>query len=970
MLLACWLAATPVRALDPAHHVSEYAVTGWTMEDGLPHNLVHAIAQDADGYLWIGSWEGVARFNGRSFTLFDRRSVPEVPLNGVRTILRDEDDAMLFGTTQDGVLRLANGTWSKLEPTVQQHLRVMLLHRARDGSLWIGTDRAPMRLWPDGRLETIGSGEIPAGVVFALLELGPDDMLIGTEYGVFRFHGGQIEHWGENHDLGTASVRALLRRGNGDIVLGGDRGAFIVVTSGEVRRILTRQIESLLEDRDGTLWLGISFGGLARYLDGRIQVIDESLDLQGRNSQALMEDREGLLWLGTTNGLYRINDAPAFGLGTHRGLGDDYPRTILNHHGTMFVGHARGLDRWNGEAFEPIGLGPVDTSVLALAAAGDGGLWLGTYDRGVLHVPADAGRDGEPDQVLDALPSRHIRALMETADGSLWIGTTSGLVRRRPDGRLQRVEDVPQRSDGFVRGLTAARDGGLWISLASGLMRWRPDGSMQKWLAPDDFPGLGSFDVLETDNDTVYIASDRGLLRLRNGQFTVYDQARGLPSETLFRVLQDAQGAIWLSSNHGAFRLDPAQFAEIDSGKRSLLSVDTLDYASGMPSSQCNGGSGPAGAFDEKGRLWLPTALGVAVIDPLASAARSRAQVPVRIEDMQVDGRNVPWQALQTLDASVNRVEIEYIGLYLRDPRGVRYRYRLLGFDTTWVDAGSDTKAVYTNLPPGRLHFEVQASMPPLDWDAARNIQTASLELERVPPFWRRPWFFVLLPFGLLGIALIWFSWRSTLYRRHQYQLTRLVEDRTHELRESNEALQNAGRERESLMQQLAWQASHDALTGLPNRRAGEKRLADAIREAETSGAPLSVALLDIDHFKRINDVHGHAVGDAVLRHVAAILGQFFAERPLDIARYGGEEFLLLLPGLALAPATARLRELVAGLANSRAPLSDGRLLACSGSIGVAQWHAGITPSQIVIQADRRLYVAKSNGRNQVVDQG
>ncbi len=950
-------------ALAPTQDVSQYAVKAWTMEDGLSHNLVHAVAQDAEGYLWVGSWEGVTRFNGRHFTAFDERNLTDIPLIGVRTILRDTDDAMLFGTAQHGVIRFADGVWSKLQPTVTQSLRVIILHRALDGSLWIGTDRNVRRLWPDGRLDTVAANDMPYGVIYAFQELGRDDMLIGSEHGLFRFHDGQLENLTAQRGLDAAPIRALLKRQNGELVAAGDLGAYTLGSTGPARRILDRSVESVLEDSDGTLWLGISSGGLVRWQHDQIQTLDASEGLLGRNSQALMEDREGLLWVGTTNGLFRISDAPAFGLNRTRGLGDNYPRTILQHAGQMYVGHARGLDVWRNDHFEPIPLGERETSVLALASAHDGGLWVGTYDRGVLHLDLESTPNRVSSIIIEQLPSHHVRALYESADGSLWIGTTAGVMRRHPDGRIESIEDSPGRSNSFVRGLAPTRDGGIWIGLGNGLMRWHPDGTIDRWLA--DFPGIGAFDALEDDDGNVWIGSDHGLLRLREGHFTRYDRDQGLPNDTLFRVLQDASGALWLASNHGAFRIDPRQFDEIDAGVRKKLTIEVLNHASGMPSSQCNGGSGPAGDFDTEGRLWLPTALGVAVIDPKAVTAHSRFQVPIRIETVQVDSSTVPVSEVDSLAPSVNRVVVHYVSLYLRDPLGIRYRYRMLGFDSDWIEAGNAIDAVYTNLPSGLLRFEVQATLAPLGWDDQHDLPTASFEIKRIPPFWRQPWFYALLPFGLLALSLIVFFWHSARSRQRQHELARLVEMRTRELREKNEALLEADRERESLLQRLAWQASHDALTGLPNRRAGERRLDEAIRVATTTGQPLSVALLDLDHFKRINDTWGHKAGDATLKHVTSLLIEYGDPDIKNLSRYGGEEFLLILPGFALEQACKQMQTLIKAIADSRITLPDGQHLGCTASIGVAHWHPGQTSSQIVVQADRLLYRGKEQGRNQ-----
>lgn len=955
------------RALDPGHHVSEYTVTAWTMEEGLPHNLVQSLAQDDDGYLWVGTWEGAARFNGRDFSNFGRQELPELPATGIRAILHGADGALLFGTAQGGVLRLDEGAWSVLASTVEQHLRVISLLRDAEGILWIGTDRSLWKLAPDGSLSDVGTAlALPVGTVFSMIALDPGQVLVGSEHGVFLLGPEGLEPWGDAHGVAVGVARALVRRRDGSVVVGGDGGAVMVTPDGGITTIAHRQIEAALEDRDGVLWLSASGGGLMRYHQGVLDTLGVEQGLLGRGSQALLEDREGLLWVGTTNGLYRVSDAPAFGLNRSRGLGDDYPRTILRRRdGELYVGHALGLDHWDGSEFRSVELGG-ESSVLALAQAADGGLWVGTYDRGVLHLPPHSGAEAEVLEGQEALPSHHVRALLETADGSLWIGTTGGLMRHWPDGRMEQIETLHGRFDSYVRGLAPARDGGFWAGLGDGLMRWHPDGRVERWGADAEFPGHGSFDVLETASGTAFIATDQGLLRLRDGVFTRFDRQAGLPNETLFRLLQDASGALWICSNSGVFRIDARQFDELDRGTREMLSVDTLDRTSGMPSSQCNGGSGPAGDFDGQGRLWLPTALGVAVIDPVAAAARSHLPVSVRIEQVEVDGRKLAPDGPHVLDAGARRVVVRYIGLHLRAPLAVRYRYRLLGFDSNWVDAGSAIEAVYTNLPAGPLRFEVQAALAPVDWRIQPDGPVASVELQQLPPYWLKPWFIALM--ALLVVALVSgiVVWRSARDHRRRVRLTRIIDERTRELSEKNAALLEAGRERESLLRQLAHQATHDALTGLANRRAGTTRLAKAVQQAGASGQPLCVALMDVDHFKSINDTHGHAIGDQMLRHLATqLLAVGWLSRD-DVVRHGGEEFLLLIPGLALEAASLRLHALAADIAAASLSFDGGRSVTSTVSIGVAQWQPGITPEKLVAQADRCLYLAKARGRNRV----
>lgn len=970
VLLACQ--AHPAWALDPNRGVDEYTVTSWSMEDGLPHNLVHDIVQDRDGYLWVGSWEGAARFNGRQFRRFDDHQLHERSTVGVRSIVVDTDGSLLMGTAQFGVMRLANGVWSALEATVAQRLRALTLARVGDGALWIGTEDSAWRLAADGDLVDAATLGLPQGAIYALLDLGTEGVLVGGDAGPFLWRDGKIDRFGGQLGIADMHVRALLLRRDGSLVLGGDHGAVEVdAARSTVRKILDARVESLLEDRDGMLWLGTSADGLFRHHQGRTDVIDQRLGLYGRGSPALMEDREGLIWMGTTNGLFRIADGPVFGLDVERGLSDNYPRVILpREDGGVYIGHAGGLDHWHQGRTRVVSIGRPSSSVLALADARDGGLWVGTYDQGVVYLPPD--HDVARIRIIDSddgLPSHHIRGLWEEADGRLWVGTTNGLLRLDPDGGRELIDSDDGLPGNFIRGLVPARGGGLWIATTSGMARLHADGQVQAWNVDSGFPGIGSFDFLEEQDGDLWIGTDAGLLRLRDGAFTIYDRAAGLPNESIFRVLKDAQGAFWLCSNQGVFRIESEQFTQYDQGRLERLRVDVLQHADGMPSSQCNGGSSPAGNRDAEGRLWMPTAQGVAVIDPELTVSQALVKVPVRIEGVQLDARALPPQPQLTLDAGVRRVVIHYAGLHFRAPLRVRYRYRMLGFDHDWVEAGDALEAVYTNLPSGRLHFQVQAAMSPADWSQVTEV--ASIELKVVPPFWQRPWFAVLAGLAALGVMLGVSAWRSARYQRRQLALTRTIEERTRELSDKNRALERADRERESLLEQLAYQASHDALTGLPNRRAGEARLVDAVQHAASGHAgPLCVALLDLDRFKQINDEHGHEAGDGILRKVAGHFARFSLLGSAHTSRYGGEEFLLLLPDTPLPLAVERLEALAAAIAGQVMLREAGLELGCTVSIGIAQWQPGMSPSQLVALADRRLYLAKQTGRNKVVWEG
>jgi len=970
LLSACWSAGAATPALSERSVVERPTVVRWTMDDGLPHNLVHALAQDRDGLLWVGTWEGVARFDGRAFTVFDRQNTPGMEMSGVFAIVPERDGGVLVGTAYDGVFRYADGRWRHLGDARARRLPVVSMLRDRDGALWVGSEGGLFRIEADGRLNAVGAAAgLPAVRVAALLQRADGGILVGTAQGLFRLDPAtqRAQRWGRTAAMRDAPVRRLSRDRDGGLLVAGDAGVFWLRADGTLRWLRQGQrIDAAVQDRQGQLWTSLSGGQLLRLAPNGSS--EEMLSISGVVSPALLEDREGLIWAGSTDGLFRVAAGDAGGLTRRDGLAGEYVRVVQQSaDGAIWIGHATGLDRWQHGRVEAVRIAASgrDPSVLALAAANDGGMWAGTYDQGVLLLAAD-GRIRQRLGPEAGVPRATVRALLQDADGGLWIGTNAGLAyRSRGRTRVYTVADGLPAAQ--VQALYRDRAGVLWIGTSDGIAALSAGGALRAWPAGAAFPAHNAFDFLGDADGTLWIASDRGLLRWRDGRFRVYDHRVGLPRDKLFRILDDGQGHLWTTSNQGAFRIARADIAQLDGGRRTWLTVDVVDRSDGMPGSQGNGSSAPAGWLSRDGTLLVPTSAGLALIDPALPARQALRAPVVVIERLQVDGQEQPLRSDYRLPGSVGRLSVDYAGLSFRSPDKVRYRYRLHGFDRQWIDAGRSEEAVYTNLPPGNYRLEVQATTSALDWARDELVGRASLRLQVVPPLWQRGPFVVLAAIACSGLLLWWYRGRSHRYLRRQRRLNRIIAERTHELRAKNLALKLADLEREELVRKLAYQAGHDALTGLPNRRTADPHLAAALERALAVQAPLCVALLDIDNFKRINDSHGHEIGDEVLRRVGEVLRATLGEHAFA-ARHGGEEFLLVLPGLDREAARARLDALRGRVAAVVVHDVDGQDVRCTASIGFACFGPELrTRRELLVLADRNLYRAKREGRDRVV---
>lgn len=416
-------------------------------------------------------------------------------------------------------------------------------------------------------------------------------------------------------------------------------------------------------------------------------------------------------------------------------------------------------------------------------------------------------------------------------------------------------------------------------------------------------------------------------------------------------------------------RLDREDIEAVLGGRKTRVEPDRFGEADGLVSSQCNGGSGPAALRDARGRIWVATARGAAMVDPETLHAFHRTVPPVVIEQILVDDRPVPLQPSLRLPAGSEKLEIRYASVSFRIPRFVRYRLKLDGLDSGWIDRGNQRSVQYTNLGPGHYRFQVNASAPSVGQGWSGDI--TSLDVDIQPHVWQSVWFRGIAVLVALLLLADLYRWRVGLIRERANALESVVDQRTQDLREQADRLMQADREKTALLARIREQseaferqAREDALTGLANRRGMDEDLARAFASARKLGRPISFALLDIDDFKRVNDQYSHTAGDLALRAIAQAMRDELADT-VRIARWGGEEFALLFDGVSLEqarPVCERLRVAIERMDCSA--FAKGWKMTISG--GVAERAELTHYERLVNRADTLLYQAKREGRNRI----
>lgn len=746
---------------------SPFIVESWSTDDGLPQSSVITVLQTRDGYLWLGTLNGLVRFDGVRFTVFDENNTPGLNSSRIVNLFEDSRQNLWVGTETAGVVLVQDGSVRELG--IGRGSREGRLRAACEdvtGAVWLytadgqlcryqagqmdvwnyGTERPslcralavePDRLWVGtdwqltalGPLTSIQPPDLPRELVLPVTKL--DFLLSSAQGGYWRLANNRVQKCRGNtleHDLGTypwranAIVSAACEDAEGNLVVGtldetsGD-GVFWFEADGRARRVSRTEglradgVLSLCMDREGDLWVGTDGGGLSRVRRKGFELAAASVN---RVTQTACGDDMGGLWMGFTAGAAYWNGDTVKHYGSAQGLLNKFEQNVaavfVDRTQQVWVGTGGGLFRLNADRLERVG-GPaaLRTAVTAIHQDRQGRLWFGTH-AGLLGWN---GTDWEWLTTREGLSGDIVRALADDAVGNLWIGTAGGGLNRWRDGKFtsfrKQADALPSDE---VSCLLVDRDDVLWIGT------------------------LG-----------------RGLVRFAEGKWTRYTTDEGLVSNSISYMLEDDHGDFWLGSNAGLMRIPKVALNDYARGVTKAFPCRAYGKADGLPTRESTFGSQPAAGRTTDGRLWFPTTLGLVGLNPV-DLKPNPVPPPVVIEALWVEGQPETSSALRatrpvaaTIPPRKGRLEIHYTSLNLAAPDRARFQYRMAGYETEWTDAGNRRVAPYQKLAPGTYTFEVRAG----NEDGVWSTSPATLAITVLPPFWRTWWFLTASVLALLG---------------------------------------------------------------------------------------------------------------------------------------------------------------------------------------------------------------------------
>jgi len=910
------------------------AFASWGTEQGLPSNNALHITQTRDGYLWVASYEGIARFDGVAFRVFTEADIPGLDRASFLRVAVDSGGTVWAASERDGLARYAGGRWTLFRPrdglksdrvtallpdtggvmwvgtrggvNLVRHGRIERLPaprgtpepsvadlaRAPDGSLWIGIGSGGLMRYRDGRYERVATDGVPIEQVSSLHADADGTVWVGTyDPGVVRLRGGEVARLAADGDAAPRRINAMLRDRGGTLWLAAENGLFRMEGERAVPVPLPggrpiAQAFALFQDAEGNLWVGSRQGGLFRLRPTAVATLTRADGLPHDLVSAVEGDGAGGVWIATSGGVAHRTER-GIQLYTHAGgaLADDVTRDVLR---------TRAGDVW---------------------AATNGGL---TRIRG--------GRT-ETFGARDGLPDDRVRVLCEGAGGTLWAGTYNGLAALR-GGRFRAYGPADGLADPYVLSVFEDRRGTLWVGTQSeGLFRMAGGRFVP---GPRELARAPVFRILEDPDGTLWVGSGRGLARIRGGRVVLFGTRQGLAGNTVYQALDDGRGRLWLTGPWGVGHVRRAELEAVAAGRARAVTMKQFGSRDGMAreaSSISRAWRGP------DGRLWFGTPAGVAIVDPSRLRRNGRAPTPL-IQRVVVDDAGFEGPAPVVAGPGARRLEFHFTAASFVAPEQLRFRYRLEGYDDRWVDGGTRRAAFYTNLPPGRYVFHVQAR----NEDGVASTREARAALRLRPYFWQTTWFALGMAAAALALA----------FGAHRLRV-RMAERAV----------------REEMLRDLSL---HDDLTGLYNRRGLLTLAEQLVREAERSRRGFDVVFADLDGLKRINDTLGHPDGDRAIRDAAEIIRASFRDSDV-VARLGGDEFAVLVrndpvaggdAAAAVEAASARLREAVA-----RHNATAGRPCELSLSLGFSGYDpAAPQPIESLLgAADQQMYAHKRGKR-------
>jgi signal transduction histidine kinase/ligand-binding sensor domain-containing protein/CheY-like chemotaxis protein/HPt (histidine-containing phosphotransfer) domain-containing protein len=784
-------------ALDPSLQLTQYVVDNWQIAEGLPQSSVETVARTPDGYLWLGTQEGLTRFDGVRFVTYDNTNVADFPNKFISSLFVDHTGKLWVGSWS-GIAVVDHGHVQRFDKTGPlAHVDVRAMTEDREGRIWIGTMHGLFVLNAGDRTLIDPLSELHSGHISAL-QIDAEGALwvaMGTG-GLYRFDGRQFQAVQSASHSAADAVTAMLLDPDGALWLGTNSGLLYRKLRSDdqlsQRAQLGSRVRALARDHDGNLWIGTSAGGLVRWRDDDFRELTSNQFASG-DLGALFEDPEGSLWVGSgESGLLRLRNPKFPTFGEPEGLASNVTWSVApRSKGGLWVGTTAGLSSIFDGRIVSVDLSHVahgNLRVRAVMEDRNGSVWAGTDGVGVLRIDAQGGIRAFDTKT--GLSANTVTALWEDRLGRIWVGENGGLDLIEQDKVTAMLPMLHTSGAPWIRMIQEDRQGRLWVGTSNrGVFLIEGDVDHPRVRHFGTADGLPSDTIPAMHEDAegkIWLGSADGFSLWRDGKIVSFAQYGAL-HESIFKILEDDSQRFWMTTDKGIVTVPRADLEAVARGEKIIPAVHVYGIADGLRSDEFDGGNTSAGCRTSDGLFWFPGIRGLVRIDP--NHINKNLVVPqVQIEQVAVDGTPLNFEQGMKVGPVQHRWEFEYAGLSLFVPKRVVFKYRLDGFDRDWVEAGTRRIAYYSQLPPGNYTFRVMAR----NEDGVWSKDSAAFSFHVKAHFYQTPWF-ILLCLLITGAAIyLLFRFRVRGLRKLAQALSEQVRARTGDLETANQELLKA----------------------------------------------------------------------------------------------------------------------------------------------------------------------------------
>jgi signal transduction histidine kinase len=784
---------------DAPYGFSQFKITHWTTEDGLPGNTLVSLYQDKKGYLWIGSYQGLIRFDGNKFTDYDDSNTPGLVSHHIRAIVGDSIGNIWLGTGH-GLVKYNNGKFLNISDSSYQFFIESISLDEKNNKLWLGTRSSGLYCYHvnENRFEKIES-EFSSDIIYAIIFSEDGGIFVGGgKTGLAYYKDGRWTYYGNTNRMLKSEILSMHSY-NGALYIGTPMG--LIVKEGDrlswIDKFNEMSVNTIKTDREGNLWILTNRGAFKQEGNQDWKLISTKDGLSDSDVRDVLFGEEGSIWLATyRGGLNQLRETKFMTLTATDGIDTDVIREIEHVKGDLFM--AISAD----EKLYTIQNGVVKHKAIKNQVTkfydlliDNENLWIASYS-GLLLIKPNGAEKLFTEK--DGLPTRQLRIIYKDSKGRYWIGTKNqGLLTMEfkengvPVFELFKPNEI---NSSFIMSIREDEMGNLLIGTnTGGINIISPQGDVTIY---DKSKGLISNLVFGTHTDNkgvVWVAATDGVSRIEHGQCFNYTGDSGLPQESIFDIVEDELGYLWMSAAIGIIRVEKDQLNKYKDGSLSSVYWKVYGKQDELKKSECTSTASILKAPD--GSLWFPMNGGIVAVVP-ASLTINKTPPAVYLEKIVVDDVDLPPSSHVVISPDSRRIAFHYTALSLKSPKSNLYRYQLVNFDKQWIEAGTERQIVYTNLPRGDYEFKVIAC----NNDGVWNNTGASITLTVEPYFYETKWFYGL-SIAIFGFGVLSFiRWRTQIVRNKNFELEIEVAKRTLQLKQKSDSLEEENREKTSIL--------------------------------------------------------------------------------------------------------------------------------------------------------------------------